>query len=123
MIKMIIKNLFLMESNFTVLDDKKLQQLDTEEKKELLIFQWLSNLEKQLLKTKPDLEIQDILITNLYKYLTLLSPKPKRQTRNIISRCLVIIYEKGDNRTLFDTLSKLQNLLANKNLQDILVKA
>ena len=49
-------------------------------------------------------------------------PKPNRPIRQIGARCFILLYNNGDSRSLFDTLSGVQNLLANKKLEDVQIK-
>lgn len=58
------------------------------------IKQCQTNLEKQLLK-----------------FISSITPKPQRPIRQLIARIFVIIYIKGDSRTLFDTITALQSLV------------
>jgi HEAT repeat-containing protein 5 len=95
-------------------DESKLTNLDTLEKKDLLLFQWLSNLEKELLQ-KP-ITAQKQIETVLLKYVQYVNPHPNRPTRTLIGRCFTIVYTKGDVRTLFDTISQMQTILLNKTL-------
>ncbi|CAG8760108.1 5803_t:CDS:2, partial [Acaulospora morrowiae] len=46
----------------------------------------------------------------LLKFISLASPRPHRPIRQLIARCFVIIYVKGDSRTLYDTITALQSL-------------
>jgi hypothetical protein len=39
-------------------------------------------------------------------------PVPGRSLRKLVSRCLVLIYIRGDSRSLFDTLQRLMKLVA-----------
>ncbi len=58
----------------------------------------------------------------LLKILSYTDPKPNRPIRHTIARCFVIVYHNGDSRSLFDTLSSLQNALGNKKLDDLYIK-
>jgi hypothetical protein len=95
-------------------DETKLANLDTTEKKELLLFQWFSNLEKDLLKNtiNNQKEVESVLL----KYLQYLNPPPNGPTRTLIGRCFNIIYTKGDGKTLFDTVAQMQSILNDKGL-------
>jgi hypothetical protein len=104
---------------FMSFDEAKLTSLDSIEKKELLLFQWLSNLEKDL-SNNPISNQKDVEQT-LLKYLQYLEPHPNRPTRTLIARCFIIVYNKGDQRSLFDTIAQMQTILTNKTL-DVHVK-
>jgi hypothetical protein len=58
----------------------------------------------------------------LLKIINLQDPVPTRPMRQIVARCLVLIYNNGDSRSLFDTLSKCQTALGVKKLEDPNVK-
>ncbi|KAI8902903.1 armadillo-type protein [Globomyces pollinis-pini] len=103
-------------------DEQKLQSLDSVEKKELLLFQWLSTLEKDLMKATINNTSQPHLETLLLKYLICTSPHPNRPTRSLIARCFNIIYSTGDHRTFFDTVAKMQSYLTTKKQDDPFVK-
>ncbi|KAJ3163191.1 hypothetical protein HDU86_002360 [Geranomyces michiganensis] len=101
-------------------DEQKIVAADTTEKKEIYLLQWLSNLERDLNQAdvntiKPaQLNLEKVLL----KYLSTTEPKPSRPLRQLISRCLVILYTNGDARTLFDTLSGVQTLMSAKKVED-----
>ncbi|CAG8538967.1 8065_t:CDS:10 [Diversispora eburnea] len=84
------------------------------EKQELYVFNWLSNLERELKKTDKETlkTCQASLEKQLLKFISLASPKPHRPIRQLIARCFVIIYIKGDSRTLFDTITALQSIVS-----------
>ena len=100
-------------------DEEKLNSLDTVEKRELLLFQWLSTLEKDLIKfgIKEQPKIEQFLM----KYLNNSVIHPNKPTRHLISRCFVILYSSGDQRSLFDTLTQMQSILS-KKLDDNYIK-
>jgi hypothetical protein len=100
--------------DLTHFDETKLANLDTTEKKELLLFQWFSILEKDLLKNSVSnqKEVESLLL----KYLQYLNPPPNGPIRTLIGRCFNIIYNKGDGRTLFDTVAQMQSILNDKGL-------
>ena len=143
--------------NSFTFEDANIQALDTDEKvidssshlsnssflldkKELLLFQWLSRLEKDLANhpvvswklISQDLTSAIFLQANqkhleslLLKYLSSLSPKPNQSTRRLIARCFNVIYSKGDHRTLFDSMAAIQNLFVSKksaSTDDMMVK-
>ncbi|KAJ3149761.1 hypothetical protein HDU89_003518 [Geranomyces variabilis] len=105
-------------------DEQKIVSADTTEKKEIYLLQWLSNLERDL--NHADLNsikpAQLNLEKALLKYLTSTEPKPSRPLRQLISRCLVILYTNGDSRTLFDTLSGVQTMMSAKKVDDLTIR-
>ncbi|KAF8904140.1 clathrin-coated vesicle protein [Gymnopilus junonius] len=80
----------------------------TGENGEVYIFQWLSSTEKKLgsislgdLKPKQG-ELEKVfikIISGAEPY-----PAPGRAIRNLVARCLIVLYTRGETRTLFDTL-------------------
>ncbi|KAL2916610.1 hypothetical protein HK105_203722 [Polyrhizophydium stewartii] len=105
-------------------DDRRIESTEAPEKRELALFQWLSSLEKDLGKTSKDAlkPHQAALEKLLLKYLASPFVKPSRPIRELIARCLVMMYHKGDQRSLFDSLAAAQTMLANKKLDDPAVK-
>ncbi|KAL5034281.1 hypothetical protein BDV3_003842 [Batrachochytrium dendrobatidis] len=105
-------------------DEKRLNACDTPERQELLLFQWLSGLEKDLGSTTKDIlkPHQPNLEKLLLKFLGNRDIKPSRPIRELIARTFVLIYHKGDQRSLFDTLAAIQNLLSNKKSDDPAVR-
>lgn len=94
-------------------EQKLLSNAANPEKQELYVFNWLANLEKELKKTDKETvkTIQTNLEKQLLKFMSFTSPKPSRPIRQLIARCFVIIYIKGDSRTLFDTITTLQTVI------------
>ena len=82
------------------------------EKKEMFLFQYLSNLERDLEKC-PSEQLKpyqtDVEKTLLNIHVS--EPKPNYPMRNVLSRCLVLVYKQGDPRSLFDSFAWLQNQL------------
>lgn len=58
----------------------------------------------------------------LLKYLAASSPKPNQATRRLIARCFIVIYSKGDQRTLFDTVVSIQSMFLNRKIDDVAIK-
>ncbi|RGB29005.1 armadillo-type protein [Rhizophagus diaphanus] len=83
------------------------------EKQELYVFNWLANLEREIKKIDKDTikQCQTNLEKQLLKFISSITPKPQRPIRQLIARIFVIIYIKGDSRTLFDTITALQSLV------------
>jgi len=96
-------------------DQQRLQKLDSSEKKELFVFQWLSILEKELKKGDKTTiaNEQDKVEKLLLKFLSSTSPKPTRPTRKLIARCFNLIFTYGSQRKIFDTIVAIQQLLKN----------
>ncbi|KAF9269100.1 clathrin-coated vesicle protein [Marasmius fiardii PR-910] len=75
---------------------------------EMYLFQWLSSTEKRLgeipvdqLKSKQS-ELEVILVKIIISPEPY--PSPGRALRNVVARCLILLYRRGETRTLFDTL-------------------
>ncbi|CAG8467294.1 7812_t:CDS:10 [Ambispora gerdemannii] len=94
-------------------DEQKLKNAENPEKQELYLFNWLANLERELKKINKETlkDNQANLEKQLLRFISLSSPKPHRPIRQIIARCFIFIYENGDTRTLFDTITALQSLI------------
>ncbi|OUM69589.1 hypothetical protein PIROE2DRAFT_36538, partial [Piromyces sp. E2] len=99
-------------------DEQKLHKLDSIEKQELYVFQWLSSLEKELKKGDKNTiaSEQDQVEKVLLKFLSSTAPKPSRPTRKLIARCYNLIFTYGSQRKIFDTIVAIQQLL--KNVSD-----
>lgn len=78
---------------------------------ELYLFQWLSNLERRLrdASTETLKETQSSVEATLLKVLipSETYPSPGRPLRNLAARCLLVLYNRGESRSLFDTLRAL----------------
>jgi hypothetical protein len=101
------------------------------DQKELLVFQWLSSLEKDLanasrVNTSKHQDLmkkhQTVLESFLIGYINCISPKPSKPTRHLISSCFNLIYLKGDHRNVFDTIASFQSLLNNKKTENTAIK-
>ena len=93
------------------------------EKKEMFLFQYLSNLEKDLEKTpthvlKPYQSDLEKVLLNFH----IAEPRPNYASRKVLARCLVLIYKQGDPRSLFDSFVWLQNQLNGVSSKDAQVK-
>ena len=103
------------------LDIQKLHSLASEQQDQYL-FNFVTTLEKHIhslgsaaLKTQ-----QTALKKELFQVLTLPTPAPSRVIRKALGRCLVRIFDKGDRRLLFETITELTELLgASKVEKDI----
>ncbi|KAL5476373.1 hypothetical protein ACEPAI_3473 [Sanghuangporus weigelae] len=78
---------------------------------EIYLLQWLADTERDLKSGTPSSwkTSQAIYETKLLKVVSGASPYPNpgRPFRQLASRCLVLLYSKGETRTLFDTLQGL----------------
>ncbi|KAG7093998.1 hypothetical protein E1B28_007627 [Marasmius oreades] len=89
----------------------------------MYLFQWLSSTEKKLgeipvdqLKSKQS-ELEAILVK------IILSPEPYpspgRALRNVVARCLIVLYRRAETRTLFDTLQALLKVTSDFKTPDM----
>jgi len=86
-----------------------------QEKQLLPILTWLSECESYLLQASPE-EIshnQQNVQKYLLNILSLPSPRLGHVLRNSLARCLAHLFDRGDKKTLFDTVS----ILAQKTAQ------
>ena len=85
-------------------------------------MQWLVNAEKDLKKSDPaNLKTsQTIYEAKLLKVVTSVAPYPPpgRPFRNLAARCLVLLYSRGETRTLFDTLRVLMKVVSDFKSND-----
>ncbi|KAI7871589.1 armadillo-type protein [Spinellus fusiger] len=105
--------------NIFVLDEKKLQSSECAEKQELYVFQWLAQVERtcKTISTDTLKKAQPLLEKTLLKLISLATAKPRRPIRFLIRRCFVLLYTRGDTRSLFDTVTALHSLVgASKNI-------
>ncbi|ESK97884.1 clathrin-coated vesicle protein [Moniliophthora roreri MCA 2997] len=99
-----------MASETTVIED--FQESDVSgDNGGMYIFQWLSSAEKSLAEIPVDQlkSKQNHLEATLVKIILSPDPYPSpgKALRNIVARCLITIYRRGETRTLFDTLQSL----------------
>jgi len=90
----------------TVIDDIDESQL-TGDNGELYLFQWISFLEKALKNVHVD-EVnakQQVIEATLLKVVNGNQPYPPpgRALRDLLVKCYVTLYTRGDTRSLFDT--------------------
>ncbi|KDR82328.1 hypothetical protein GALMADRAFT_237575 [Galerina marginata CBS 339.88] len=89
---------------------------------EVYLFQWLSSTEKKLesipiadLKPKQgDLEKVFVKIISAAEPY----PTPGRAIRNLVGRCLITLYTRGETRTLFDTLQAFLRIVGDFKATD-----
>ncbi|KAG1904032.1 armadillo-type protein [Suillus fuscotomentosus] len=97
------------------MESKGIEELDenqlTADSGELYLFQWLSNLERSLrhASTETLKETQASVEATLLKVLIPSEPYPSpgRPLRSLAARCLLVLYHRGESRSLFDTLRVL----------------
>ncbi|KAG1715659.1 hypothetical protein ID866_1501 [Astraeus odoratus] len=82
---------------------------------EIYLFQWLSSLQKSLTESTPDqvkasqASVEETLLKILcgsHGY-----PLPGRGLRNLLARCFVVQYRRGETKSLFDILRTLLKLV------------
>ncbi|KAL1916261.1 uncharacterized protein VTP21DRAFT_5878 [Calcarisporiella thermophila] len=108
-----------------VFDDQKFNAIDTQEKQELFLLQWLSNLERELRNIAQDVlkNNQGTLEKQFIRLISLSTAKPQRPIRRIIARCYSLLYTRGDSRSLFDTITAFQGIVnAGKGIGDKEIK-
>lgn len=49
-------------------------------------------------------------------------PTPGRAIRRVVGRCLVVLYSRGETRTMFDTLQALMKLVGDVKLEKEAIK-
>ncbi|KAG0172348.1 hypothetical protein DFQ30_010665 [Apophysomyces sp. BC1015] len=102
-----------------VLDEQKLQATESAEKQELYLLQWMAQVERECKLTDLDTlkHSQPLLEKTLLKLISLATAKPRRPIRFLIGRCFVLLYTRGETRSLFDTVTALHSLIAaSKNI-------
>jgi hypothetical protein len=90
------------------------------EKRELMLFQHLSGLQKQLqdLPTPLPKETTDQILATVIKYAALPSPRQSAPVRHLMARILIIIFDnREETRSLFDTMSTLYAILKDKKTE------
>ncbi|TPX44962.1 hypothetical protein SeMB42_g03131 [Synchytrium endobioticum] len=97
-------------------DESKIATADSPEKKEVVLFLWLSALERDLRRSNRDAikPFQAVIEKLLLKYLSSTNPKPSGPVRQSIARCYISLFTNGDSRTVFDILTALQAFLSKK---------
>ncbi|KAK3322246.1 armadillo-type protein [Apodospora peruviana] len=95
------------------LDVSKLRALP-EEQQDLFLLTFVSTLSNHVLALLPDdcTSQQFYLKKEVFKILNLSSPSPSRVIRNTLGRCIAYIFEKGDRKLLFETVSELVAIIS-----------
>ncbi|KAL7750645.1 hypothetical protein RI367_003987 [Sorochytrium milnesiophthora] len=99
-------------------DEQKIVSLDSLDKQQLAVFQWLMTLEKDIGTAPSDLikAHQKVLEKQLFRFLHP-STAPTRPTvaiRTHIATVFIALYTFGENRTVFDTMIACQSFLNSK---------
>ncbi|KAI8814722.1 armadillo-type protein [Cladochytrium replicatum] len=99
---------------------EKIAAAESPEKRELVVYQWLMTVEKDIKKNRKETlrPYQSNIEKALIRFLGSGSPKPTKPIRQLIARCMVGIYSGSDTRTLFDTIVGIQNLINGKKDMD-----
>ncbi|KAJ3781084.1 clathrin-coated vesicle protein [Lentinula aff. detonsa] len=88
----------------------------------MYIFQWLSSTKKKIVSIPVDqLKAQQAdLEATLVKIILAAPPYPipGRATRNVVARCLIAIYNRGETRTLFDMLQTFMKVASDYKTVD-----
>lgn len=71
------------------------------------------SLEQDVIKT-----YQAGIEKTILKYINCAIPRPSRPVRHLFGRIGNLLYSRGDERSLFDTLAATQNLLGLKKVDD-----
>uniref|UniRef100_T1IQK7 HEAT repeat-containing protein 5A n=1 Tax=Strigamia maritima TaxID=126957 RepID=T1IQK7_STRMM len=100
-------------SHSLLLNDEVLKQI-SESKRPIFVFEWLRFLDKILVAAqKSDIKgCQKKLVEQLTNQI---NESPGPPTAKLISRCLATLFSVGDTFLLFDTISKCNDLLKNKD--------
>ncbi|KAG5643615.1 hypothetical protein DXG03_000582 [Asterophora parasitica] len=92
------------------------------ENSEIYVFQWLSSTERKLADATPQQlkGVQANIERTLVKIVTAPEPYPPpgRALRNLVGRCLVALYTRGETRTLFDTLQAFMKIVGDFKAAD-----
>lgn len=86
------------------------------------LFRWLCNTEQFIKSSAPE-EIkhhQSQLEAALIKVITSPDPYPQpgRPLRNVLTKCLLLLYSRGESRTLYDTLQTCLRLVGDYKVTD-----
>jgi hypothetical protein len=85
-----------------------------QEKQSISLLQWLTECESFLSNSTPEevVQTQQSLCQALLNLLSLPTPPIGHVLRNCLGRCFTDIFERGDRRILFDTVSTLLQKVA-----------
>ena len=95
------------------LDVSKLHSLASEQQ-ELCLFSFISVFERYVFSLSPASlkERQSDIKKELFKIITLSTPSPTRPIRRCLGRCFGQIFENGDRRLLFESITELGDTLS-----------
>ncbi|KAI9365449.1 armadillo-type protein [Zopfochytrium polystomum] len=106
--------------------EERVAAADSIEKKEQIVFQWLSSVERDLERSSTEkaaiAAAQPSVQALLFKILTGTVPRPTRPIRQLVGRIYVLIFTLGETRTLFDCLASIQGILNQKKLDDVTIR-
>jgi len=110
-----------MPSELITIEDIQESEL-SRENADVYVFQWLSSTDKNLrivpigdLKPKQG-ELEKVFIKVISAAESY--PVPGRAIRNLVGRCLITLYTRGETRTMFDTLQTFLRLVSDNKLAD-----
>ena len=104
------------------LDEFRLVSLDSVRKKQVYLFQFLSKLEKELLKQSLRGTVQDIqpkVEDDLMKCV-MMAESGCDTLRKLLSKCYNTLYDVGHSKSMFDLFIKMQSSLG--QLKDSKIK-
>jgi hypothetical protein len=90
------------------------------ERRELMLFQHLSGLQKQLQDASSPLEKEttDRILETVLRYAALPSPRQSAPIRHLMARILINIFnQRTETRSLFDTMASLCAILNDKKVE------
>ena len=101
------------------LDDTALSAATVADRGELYLLNWLSTAERTL-ELLPDDALRRVQATTeatLVRLVTVIAsppapaPRPGRPARQLIARCLVTLFRRGETRSLFDVVQSLVRVM------------
>ncbi|RKP10163.1 armadillo-type protein [Thamnocephalis sphaerospora] len=100
-------------------DEDRYNAAGSPEKRSLYAFRWLNELEKDLHTVSRDAlkASQGELEKLLLRLLSETAPPPARPVRLLLRRCCVLVFERGDSRSLVPWLLAVQNVFASPKEQ------
>ena len=91
------------------LDEFRLVSLDSVRKKQVYLLQYLSKLEKELIKSSTQGVLNQTRVEEDLMKCVLLPGCGSDTIRKLIAKCLVTLYSVGEGKSLFDMFIKLQS--------------
>ena len=90
---------------------------------EIFLLQWLSETENDLKNNTPESFKTSVAIyeSKLLKVITGAAPYPTpgRPFRTLAARCMVLLYSRGESRTMFDTMQTLLKVVGDMKAPDM----